>query len=380
MNIERLKRAYMVPPSPILNRAKRVSIGDLFSNPPAPQRFLIEQILPGGVVTLLGAHGGAGKSMLALTAAVCLVIGRPFMGKSVEKCRVLFYSGEDPAPVVRRRLSKICRHMEVDPHELAAGLMVLDATERPVLYNDVGTDALAALRLDVAEFDPGAIIIDNASDAYDANEIERARVREFIRLLASLGKEGNAAILLLAHVDKNTARAGQSSEGYSGSTAWHNSARSRLFLTGAEGWLTLEHQKSNFGMPSEPIHLAWTADGVLDRADAPGGTDDKVTVLRLLTEAYERGEYASTAPNSTSSAYRVLNLSLEFPKGLDRRGLAVVMHALEVEGAIRREEIKGRDRHTKEIFRPTAGSAGSVREVPLTALITNTPAPAGGVC
>jgi len=51
--------------SPIALRAPQVSISDLFTNPPDIQRFLVEDILPAGVLTLLGAHGGAGKSTLA---------------------------------------------------------------------------------------------------------------------------------------------------------------------------------------------------------------------------------------------------------------------------------------------------------------------------
>lgn len=353
-------------------RAERVSISDLFSSPPEAQRFLIDRILPCGVLTLLGAHGGAGKSMLALTAAVCLATGKPFVGMAVQKCRVLFYSGEDPAPVIRRRLAKICRYMGIDLHELAGNLVVLDATERPILYNGQVTAAFDALRLDIAEFKPGVIIVDNASDVYDANEIDRARVREFIRLLTSLGKGYNAAVLLLAHVDKNTAKDGHSSEGYSGSTAWHNSARCRLFLTSNGGRLTLEHQKSNFSLLSSPIHLKWTDDGLLIQTDAPGGADDKATVLRLLSDAYARGVFVSAASNSPNNAYRLLSVYPEFPQGLNSKGLSAVMLALEQDRAIERHEIKGLDRHKKNIFRPSAGSAGSARDVQVLALITDT--------
>jgi hypothetical protein len=58
-------------------------------------------------------------------------------------------------------------------------------------------------------------------------------------------------------VDKNTSRnkKADGGEGYSGSTAWHNSARSRLFMTrGDDGLLTLEHQKSNLGKRRETYH------------------------------------------------------------------------------------------------------------------------------
>jgi primase-polymerase (primpol)-like protein len=62
-----------------------VNIADILTNPPLPPRFLIESLLPAGVLTLLGAHGGTGKSMLSLQAAVCLATGQQFMGKTIEK-------------------------------------------------------------------------------------------------------------------------------------------------------------------------------------------------------------------------------------------------------------------------------------------------------
>jgi hypothetical protein len=43
---------------------------------------------------------------------------------------------------------------------------------------------------------------------------------------------------------------------YSGSTAWHNSARSRLFMVrNKDGTLTLDHQKNNLGLCHEQITL-----------------------------------------------------------------------------------------------------------------------------
>ncbi len=346
-----LKLAY--PPVahiPEWRRAPQVSISDLYASPPEPQRFLIDSILPGGVVTLLGAHGGAGKSTLSLIATACLVTGRPFMGKAVEKCRVVFFSGEDPAPVIRRRLSRICRHMEISPHELSSGLLMLDATDLPTLYNGDETAAFAALRLDVKQFNPGVIIIDNASDTFDSNEIERARVREFMRLLASLGKADNAAVLLLAHIDKQAARGGSSNEAYSGSTAWHNSARSRLFLSAKDDGLILEHQKSNFGPRSDPIYLRWTDGGLLALADAPGGTDDRATVLRLIAEAYSRCEFISPSSNAANNAYKVMQLSPEYPRQLSRTRLAAVIAELLAGKLLTKETYSTGHRNTRQRY------------------------------
>ena len=72
------------------------------------------------------------------------------------------------------------------------------------------------------------IVVDNASDAYDGNENERRTVRQFVQLLAQIARENEAGVLLLAHIDKAAARDGGKRNSYSGSTAWHNSARSRF--------------------------------------------------------------------------------------------------------------------------------------------------------
>lgn len=362
-----LKLAY--PSVSPITRSPQVSVSDLFTRPPEPQRFLIEGILPGGVVTLLGAHGGAGKSTLSLIATVCLAIGRQFMGKTTEKCRVIFYSAEDPAPVIRRRLARICRHMDVSPSELSSGILVLDATDSPTLYDGAETHSLTALRLDVKEFNPGAIIIDNASDTYDANEIERARVRAFIRLLASLSKTNNAAVMLLAHIDKQTVKSGGSSEGYSGSTAWHNSARSRLFLSAKDDQLILEHQKSNLGLRSDPIYLRWTDCGLLELAEAPNGADHRETILRLISESYSRDIFISPSSNATNNVHKVLRLSADYPKGLSRDGLNTLMRELELQGVITKETFTTGSRNTRQRY------AVSVRAVSPPHPLTHTPPP-----
>jgi RecA-family ATPase len=61
------------------------------------------------VVTLLGAHGGTGKSLVALMLSVAAATGRPLFGVPTERTYVLFASFEDATPVLRRRLANICR-------------------------------------------------------------------------------------------------------------------------------------------------------------------------------------------------------------------------------------------------------------------------------
>jgi len=164
-------------------------------------------------------------------------------------------------------------------------------------------------------------------------------------------------VLLLAHVDKGTSRGdrGPNSEGYSGSTAWHNSARSRLFMSrDKEGALTLEHQKHNLGKLREPLHLVWPEGGI-PQLDEPvsgpvQGISDRTetrALLALLHEFFGRGEYVACAQNSTANAARVLSSQKGYPK---RKPAEVfdLMRAAERQGLIGRQSYRNADRKERE--------------------------------
>jgi hypothetical protein len=139
--------------------------------------------------------------------------------------------------------------------------------------------------------------------------------------------------MLLAHVDKNTSRArkAEGGEGYSGSTAWHNSARSRLYMTRTDmGTLTLEHQKSNLGKLREVLALEWPDAGLPqlmgnDPADNPlnpfmqrveGRAEDEraITLLRMIAEFETRQQYCSPAITSRDHVHAVLKSETAFLK------------------------------------------------------------------
>jgi hypothetical protein len=58
----------------------RVSIADVFSNPPSPQQYIWGGRIPVGELTLLAAHGGTGKSTFALQLAAHVANDSPFLG------------------------------------------------------------------------------------------------------------------------------------------------------------------------------------------------------------------------------------------------------------------------------------------------------------
>lgn len=349
-----------------------VSIEDLDKAEIPDPLHIVEKLLPAGVASSLASHGGKGKTTLATHAGVSVAMGRPFMGLEVEQVPVLFYSAEDGADITRYRLKRIIENEDIAPGNLAKWLHIIDATDiDPALFiernerDDFGstkrgltTPVFKELTEKAKDLHARLVIIDNASDTFEANENERARVRGFIRALAQMARAIDGAVLLLSHVDKATAKTGGNSEGYSGSTAWHNSVRSRMFLHGEGRNLTLEHQKANFGPMADDLHMHWH-EGVLMAGHVEGQSDSDLEgdlkhtaqILNMIHQRFERGDFISTS-RGVGNAYLVLSPMREFPK-VDKRTFWRLIDQAEESGKITREEYRAASRKPKERFSVT---------------------------
>lgn len=349
---------------------KVVSLAGLATAELLAHRFPVQDILPAGAVTHLASHGGEGKSTLALTLAAHLVVGQSWGGLACEKSRVVFVSLEDPADVVRARLRRICEAYDLPVDGVVENLVVLDGTEAGPLaveINDRGTRRLEftkAMR-QLEQHPADVMIVDNASDAFDGNENERRMVRAFVTKLSSLVRGAGGAVLLLAHVAKDSAKRG-GTESYSGSTAWHNSARSRLALVREGGLVRLEHLKSNFGRCIEPIYLSRTAEGILVPAAAPAAAWEAVAglgddVLAAIVDAAAQG-----APIRASSSGPGNGLAtLAAITGAQRKGITAALARLEHAGQIFREQWRTPARNLREVWKVASvpRKAGTVGEV-----------------
>ena len=374
----------MTPP---VARLKPVSVADVLTHPAPPPRYIWDGYVPRAVVTLLGAHGGVGKSTIALMLAVSVAIGRPLFGTDTDRSAVTFLSLEDGAEIVRHRLGRICKTLQVEPSALH-GLNIVDGTTHPELFaadgRGTGSPTSTYVELRSLVRGSGLIVIDNGSDAFAGDEIQRRQVRAFMRSLSVLAAENDAGLLLLAHVDKATGRArkAEGGEGYSGSTAWHNSARSRLFLSRAEGGqLTLEHQKSNFGRLRGPIRLEWPADGLPQLDGAPitvsaqaADTARTQALLTLISEFSARGEHVSAATTSRTNAARLLASEVEFPRNLKPAEVFDLLRRAERDGYLTRATYRGADRKPRECWQVTpTGQVWAGLELAATAATAATP-------
>lgn len=348
---------------------------DSLDSPHDELPHVIDLWVPRGEVTLLAGHGGSGKSYVALIAAVHVALGRPLGALTTTRENVLFFSAEDGGPVLRQRLSRICRAYQIDPNELEGRLHLIDASDiDPALHREqkqnvagrrrtiTETPLLDALAAVVEDLNAGLVVVDNASDTYDDDEIKRARVRTFVRSLRQRLARPGRAVILLAHVSKSSATAGKAAgtEDYSGSTAWHNSVRSRLSLSLAGNALTIEHMKSNLVRRADPIRMEWN-DGVpmlkaclpsieVAAAERAQRDADKAALVAIIQDFDQRGERVTTAVQGSATTFNLLKGMPTFPSRIDKHSLPPLLRELEAEGRIFRQTVKTPDRKRREVF------------------------------
>jgi RecA-family ATPase len=258
---------------------------------PIPEReWLVEGLIPHRVVTLYSGDGGTGKTQTALQLIVAAALGRQWFGKDVGGGPCLLYTAEDEADELHRRLAVTVAKAG---HELAdlegvrlipmAGLdaTLAISTQGPLNW----TRQFQKLREEIQRYKPRLIVIDPAADVFGGNEIDRAEVRQFIQKLNGLALDYNCALLLLSHPSLNglTSRSGTS-----GSTAWSNSVRSRLYLEAVQGdpdRRILKVMKANYGRTGEEIAIRWD-EGVyvLDSADPEAEAFIHASIDRLFLE------------------------------------------------------------------------------------------------
>lgn len=312
---------------------------ELANTEPRPPAFVVRDWIPAGEVTLLAGHGGAGKSYIALHLGACVALGRQWYGLPTERRRVVFLSLEDSRERLHFRIARICAWMGVGIADLRGRMTLLDGSDaEAALFTAAGfergvfTTAFDWLR-DTLRAERGEVLIlDTARDAYDANENERRHVRRFVRGLRALVPRHGAAIVS-AHVDKLTARNADTSQGFSGSTAWHNSVRSRLYLRresdGSED-LLLECQKVNDAREGAQLRIRWNG------------------------EAQRAGTPAPSATTGTRTTYYVLSQAADFPQllrgAVGKTRFWGCIERMRASRAIVEAAVRGKDRHWRSVL------------------------------
>jgi RecA-family ATPase len=318
--------------------------------PVPPRRWIVQDMIPDRTVSILAGDGGDGKTTLVLQLAAAIAGDRPWLGYNPESGGVLFVSAEDDCNEIHRRLAAIAISLGVPLSDLAdlhivplAGKDAVMATPQAKTGLLAPTAVFRGLVALVERIKPRLVILDALADVFGGEENARAQARQFISLLRRLAIDHNHAVVLIAHPSLTGMK-----EGTSGSTAWSNSVRSRLYLERIKGddgkeidadLRVLRVKKSNYGPVGLELRLRWSNGSFILDGSARGF--DKLAAeakaervfLDLLALFTAQGRDVSPKPSSTYAPS-------VFAKHPDNSGVSKADLARAMERLLKRKEIR----------------------------------------
>ncbi|MCI5073958.1 AAA family ATPase [Oricola sp.] len=266
-------------PAPEIERAPHVRDMHLsivpaseFAARETPQRQFLDErrLIPLRNVTIISGDGGTGKSLLALQLGMGVAAGGIWLGRRVREGSVLYFSAEDDEDETHIRFKEICAAEGLHPSsfnalgfDFRAGKEAALAVEVPRSAVLQRTPLMGALEAAMGENSPVLLILDNLADVFAGNEVSRVQARQFIGMMRGLALKHDCAVVLLSHPSVAGMNSGT---GSSGSTAWNNSVRSRLYLRrdvsddGSEADADariLETKKTNYARAGDETRLRW---------------------------------------------------------------------------------------------------------------------------
>lgn len=299
-------------------------------------------------VTILNGDGGVGKSLLSLQIAAAGAMGIDTLDIAPAAGRALYIGAEDEADEFHRRLHDIAQAHDKDISALSDFRLVPLADRDALLSVPDKTGNMKPTQLwgqiieYACDFRPTLVVLDTAADLYGGDEIKRGQVRQFVGMLRQLAIGLDCAVVLLAHPSVDGMRSGT---GSSGSTAWNNSVRSRLYLTKPEGkdedpdLRILKTMKANYGKTGDTIRFRWR-DGVFvvdDGKPSAGSVLIAARAERVFMEALSsinRSGMRVSAAKSSTYAPKVIAETLE-ADGVSAKSLEAAMRALLSRGEIK---------------------------------------------
>lgn len=332
--------AFLIPPPPPRQLFFKASA--LAGKEAPPREWIVKDLIPRDTVTLFSGDGGTGKSLLALQLAVAVASGGQWIGMDVKHGTAVFLSAEDDHDELHRRLSDVTLSEGLDLEALDTLHMCSLAGEDALLaiLNGgalVATQLYAEIDAFLATAGPSLVVLDTSADLYGGDEINRTQVRHFVGMLRHLAIKYRCAVVLLSHPSVAGMLSGS---GLSGSTAWNNSVRSRIYLEriksegGGEDDTNarrMSNKKANYGPMGIEYTLRWQ-NGVFvsggAAAEVRADLEDKAkrVFLKLLAEHNANGLYVN--PSSSNSYAPKVFAEHPDAEGVSKAGFKLAMTRL----------------------------------------------------
>lgn len=341
---------------PAVKLLKYVDAGDFAGVPVKPREFMTEGWEPRGSVTYLTGVGASGKSLLTQQRMTCSAAGLSFLGIETRPGVSIYLTCEDDMDEIQRRQESINAALGITWDDLRGRLYLVSNkgelnnefctfdSDNRMRTTDRWTETLATIHALGATH----IALDNVAHLFTGNENIRNHVAAFTGLLDRLAQEINGGVLLLGHPNKAGAE-------FSGSTAWENQVRARIYLAldkGDDGEVIdpdariLTASKPNYSRRGSSIAFRWHQWAFIQEGDMPEdqrrelaatlqASHDNELFLRCLREMTRRQQAVSD--NLASRTYAPLIFSkMPEAKGIGKARLEEAMDRLYRVNAIER--------------------------------------------
>lgn len=342
-----------------------VDVFSLLETPAPAQEWLVDGWIPKDVVTLLTGDGEAGKSIIGLQLCLATALGTEWLGMPVEHGRAMFVSAEDDIGEAHRRLERL----------MPGGVSGANGPDGPggpdrrggfLLWPIAGgtdlalaaggkngalafTPRFAACERAIRAFRPAVVVLDTLGILFGGQENDRAQVQAFVSGVQKWALEAHAAIVVIGHPSKSGMESGL---GYSGSTAWNNAVRSRLYLKKVKDGNVAESKstrrvltlmKANRGVSGSDIALRMIGGRMLREGDGDASevkalrqAEARDAVMQMTAELTKAGVRLSASAHAGNYAPKVMGAHA-LGAAFTREELQSAMVALLADGRLKVE-------------------------------------------
>lgn len=316
---------------------------------PVEREWLIADLIPSGVASLMTGDGGVGKSLVAQQMAHAIATGSPLWGHEATQAAVLAVYCEDDQAELNRRQRAIGGNADAS-HMVS----LFGEPSRLGSFDKAGNfqanDLFDIIRDKARAAGARFIILDNIILMYPGDLNDNAQAAAFMAALNGLAREIDGAVLILGHVAKAEGSRSQ------GAGAWVNQSRNHLFLTRDDkkrDMRVLSKSKANYSSTGDRIELMWSYGAFI------AATDDGRTLCQVADEQqfltsldYYTSNRTALSSNSRASNYAPKLMAETRPGYSDasrKRAMVAAMERLLEVGTILADEPLGWQKSNRTI-------------------------------
>jgi hypothetical protein len=228
------------------------TLDELYLEPEEETAFVWGKTLPFGGFSICSAKPKVGKSTIARNLAVAVSKGEPFLGRETIKGKVLYLCLEEK----RNEVKKHFRQMGAD-----GGMILIHSGACP----QTSAEAIEALTIAIAEFEPVLVIIDPLSRVLRTTDFNDYRIAYALEPFIDLARKFGIHLLMLHHDGKGERDGG---DAILGSTALFGAVDCHLQMKKRERGRTLSTiQRYGEDLPETVIELEKETGLIIEKGD-----------------------------------------------------------------------------------------------------------------